>query len=121
MDLQSQVVVPLSQKRHLRADAAGGHGLKNQFFDPSQQELIQLLAYWAQMPARCLTNKYEPIAFECPSCGAKYIIVTIEIPDGVRPSKFSCAKCYALSPVGEGRISFEYILLDGDPKRGRLE
>ena len=63
------------------------------------------------MPAHCLSNKSEPIAFACPSCGAKYMIVTIEVPNG---SKFSCVRCDALFPVGEGQVSLEYILLDGD-------
>ena len=66
------------------------------------------------MPAHCLSNKSDPIAFDCPSCGAKYIIVTIEVPKGAQQSKFGCVKCYALFPVGEGRVSLEYILLNGD-------
>jgi transcription elongation factor Elf1 len=66
------------------------------------------------MPARCVTNKSEPKAFECPCCGAKYIIATIEVPNGVQHSKFGCVKCDALFPVGEGRVSLEYILLAGD-------
>ena len=65
------------------------------------------------MPARCLTNKSEPIAFACPSCGAKYVIVTIDVPDGGQHNKFSCVKCDALFPVAEGQIALEYILLNG--------
>jgi hypothetical protein len=68
------------------------------------------------MPAHSLSNKSEPIPFACPSCGAKYIIVTIEVPNGVQHSKFGCVKCYGLFPVGQGRVSLEYILLDGDAK-----
>jgi predicted RNA-binding Zn-ribbon protein involved in translation (DUF1610 family) len=70
-------------------------------------------AYRAPTPAHCLSNKSEPIAFDCPSCGAKYIIVTISIANGLAHSKFGCVKCDALFPVGEGRVSLEYILLDG--------
>lgn len=66
------------------------------------------------MPARCVTNKSEPKAFECPCCGAKYIIVTIEVPNS-RHGKFGCLKCEAMFPVGEGRVSLEFILLDGNP------
>ena len=66
------------------------------------------------MPAPCLSDKSEPIAFACPSCGAKYIIVTIGVANGVQQSKFACVKCDALFPVGEGQVSLEYILLDGD-------
>jgi hypothetical protein len=91
-----------------------GRGLKDQFFDLNRQEFIVFFAYCAQMPARRLANKSEPIAFECPSCAAKYIIVTIEVPDGVQHSKFGCVKCDALFPVGDGRVSLEYKLLDGD-------
>jgi hypothetical protein len=68
------------------------------------------------MPAHCLSNKSEPSAFACPSCRAKYIIVTIEVPNGVQHSKFGCVKCDASFPVGEGRVSLEYILLDGDAR-----
>jgi transcription elongation factor Elf1 len=56
----------------------------------------------------------EPIAFDCPSCGAKYIIVTIDIANCVQPSKVSCVKCDALFPIAEGQVSLEYVLLDGD-------
>src|ERR1700741_2676650 len=76
-----------------RREAVDWHGSKGQFF-----------AYCAQMPARRLSN--EPIAFVCPGCGA---IVTIEVPEGVSHSKFGCVKCDALFPVGEGRISLEYM------------
>jgi hypothetical protein len=66
------------------------------------------------MPARHLANKSEPIVFECPSCEAKYIIATIEVSDGGQRSKFGCVKCDALFPLGDGRVSLEYKLLDGD-------
>jgi hypothetical protein len=56
----------------------------------------------------------EPIAFGCPGCGAKYIIVTIDVVNGAQPRKFSCLKCDAPFPVGEGLLSLKYILLDGD-------
>jgi hypothetical protein len=63
------------------------------------------------MPARTFPNKSEPIAFACPSCEAKYLIVTIEVPGDVKQNKFGCLKCDALFPVGHGRVSLEYILL----------
>jgi transcription elongation factor Elf1 len=66
------------------------------------------------MPASHLSHKPEPITFDCPSCGAKYIIVTIDVANSVQHSKFACLKCDALFPVGEGQVSLEYILLDGD-------
>ena len=67
------------------------------------------------MPARRrVTNKSEPIAFACPSCGANYIIVTIVAPQCSHHNKFECVKCRALFPLAEGRISLEYILMAGD-------
>jgi predicted RNA-binding Zn-ribbon protein involved in translation (DUF1610 family) len=66
------------------------------------------------MPASCLPNKPEPIAFDCPNCGAKYIIATTDAANSVQHSKFACVKCDALFPVGEGEVSLEYILVDGD-------
>jgi predicted Zn finger-like uncharacterized protein len=56
----------------------------------------------------------EPIAFDCPSCGAKYIIVTIDVANGVQRSKVACVKCGDLFPAGAGRVSLKYILLDSD-------
>ena len=67
-----------------------------------------------QMPAGCLPNQPEPINFDCPNCGAKYIVVTPDDANGVQRSKFACVKCDALFPAGEGQVSLEYILLDGD-------
>ena len=55
------------------------------------------------MPTRCSPNKTEPIAFSCPSCGAKYIIVTIDVPRDGQHNKFDCVMCDALFPLGEGR------------------
>jgi hypothetical protein len=66
------------------------------------------------MPAHYLSNKAEPIIFDCPSCAAKYIIVTTDFANSVQHSKRACVKCDALFPVGEGQVSLEYILLDGD-------
>ena len=66
------------------------------------------------MPARFTPDKSEPIAFNCPSCGAKYIIVTTDVANSVRRRKFDCVKCDALFPGGEGQVSLEYILRDGD-------
>jgi hypothetical protein len=60
----------------------------------------------AQMP--------ESITFDCPNCGAKYIVVTPDDANGVQHSKFACVKCDALFPAGEGQVSLEYILQDGD-------
>lgn len=66
------------------------------------------------MPVGCTPDKSEPIAFDCPDCGAKYIIVTKDVANSVRRSKFGCLKCDALFPAGMGRVSLEYILLDSD-------
>jgi len=68
----------------------------------------------APMPSRRHPEKPEPIAFECPSCGAKYIIVPIKLPDGVKRRRFNCLKCDALFPAGEGRVLLEYALLDDE-------
>jgi len=56
----------------------------------------------------------EPIAFHCPGCGAKYIIVTTDVVNGVQPGKFGCVKCGALFPVSEGLFSLKYVLLYSD-------
>jgi transcription elongation factor Elf1 len=56
----------------------------------------------------------ESIAFDCPSCGTKYIIVTIDVVDGVQPGKFGCVKCGFLFPAGEGLVSLKYILFNSD-------
>ena len=40
--------------------------------------------------------------------------MTIDFPNSVQHSKFGCVRCDALFPVGEGRVSLEYIQLDGD-------
>jgi hypothetical protein len=63
------------------------------------------------MVARCFSNKSEPIAFACPSCGTKYMIVTIDVPRGEKHNKFGCVRCDAFFPVGEGRASLEYMLV----------
>ena len=68
----------------------------------------------AQMPASCLPNKTEPIAFDCPNCRAKYIVVTTDVANSVQRSKFACVKCDVLFPAGEGQVSLEYIPRDGD-------
>jgi len=69
----------------------GEHGLKDQCTNAR---------------ASCLPNKPEPITFDCPSCGAKYIIVTMDVANSVPRSNLACARC--------GAVSLEYILLDGD-------
>ena len=66
------------------------------------------------MRARHLPNKPEPIIFDCPNCGAEYVIVTMDVANSVQHSKFACVKCDALFPVGEGQVALEYILLVGD-------
>jgi transcription elongation factor Elf1 len=66
------------------------------------------------MPAGCLPNQPEPINFDCPSCGAKYIMVTTDIVNGVQRTKFGCVKCGSLFPAGVGQVSLEYIPLEGD-------
>jgi hypothetical protein len=59
-------------------------------------------------------DKSEPIAFDCPGCEAKYIIVTTDVANSFRRKKFGCLKCDALFPAGVGRVLLEYIPLDGD-------
>jgi transposase-like protein len=66
------------------------------------------------MPAGWTPDKSEPIAFDCPSCGAKYIIATIDVANSVQHSRFACVKCDALFPVSKGLVSLKYILLDSD-------
>ncbi|MGN6749972.1 MAG: hypothetical protein ACTHJS_15400 [Xanthobacteraceae bacterium] len=61
--------------------------------------------------ARTFSDKSEPIPFGCPSCGAKYIIVTVQVPKDGQHNKFGCVKCDALFPAGEGRVSLEYVLV----------
>ena len=56
----------------------------------------------------------EPIAFHCPGCGAKYIIVTTDDANSVQRSKFACVKCDTFFPVSEGLFSLKYVLLDSD-------
>jgi predicted RNA-binding Zn-ribbon protein involved in translation (DUF1610 family) len=91
-------------------------GFKEQFLSLNQRTVAYrlLFVYWAQMPARCALYKPEPITFDCPNCGAKYIIVTAHVANSVQHSRFACAKCDALFPAGEGQVSLEYMLLDGD-------
>ena len=91
-------------------------GFKEQFVGLNQQTVVYrlLFAYWAKMPACRVLDKSEPIAFDCPSCGAKYIIVTTDVANSVQRRKLDCVKCAALFPAGEGQVSLEYILRDGD-------
>jgi predicted Zn finger-like uncharacterized protein len=58
----------------------------------------------------------EPIPLSCPSCGAKYKIVTIDSPAEAPYSKVACLRCDALFPAGDGRVFFKYILI-GPPRR----
>ena len=73
---------------------------------PDCVDLISFGVLLAQSTASCLPNKPEPIAFDCPNCGAKYIIVTMDVANSVPRSNLACARC--------GAVSLEYILLDGD-------
>jgi hypothetical protein len=59
-------------------------------------------------------SKSEPIAFSCPSCEAKYKIVTIEASD-VQQGRISCVKCGFPFPAGEGDVIFKYFLV-GRPR-----
>ena len=83
---------------------------------PDCVDLIASGVLLAQSTLLCPPNKPEPITFDCPSCGTQYIIVTTDVARSVRQSKFACLKCDALLPAGEGQVSLEYILLDGDAK-----
>jgi transcription elongation factor Elf1 len=67
--------------------------------------------YITAMPARTFPNKSEPIVFACPICGAEYLIITIKVPTDVQQNQFGCLKCDALFPVGQGRVSLEYMLM----------
>ena len=81
---------------------------------PDCVDLIAFGVLLAQSSPLCPPIKPEPIAFDCPNCAAKYIIMTADVANCVQHSKFACVKCDALFPVGEGQVSLEYILVDGD-------
>jgi transposase-like protein len=92
--------------------AASSCGKTRQVFVSNYQATGDQFAYQGpQMPARTFPNKSEPIPFACPSCGAKYIIVTVQVPKDGQHNKFGCVKCDALFPVGEGRVPLEYVLV----------
>jgi hypothetical protein len=107
---------PIQRRNSAQGGGSSGHGFKEQFLGLNQQKVAYypFFAYWAQMPARRTPDKSKPIAFDCPSCGAKYIIATTDIVNGVQRSKLGCLKCDALFPAGVGQVSLEYIPLDGD-------
>jgi hypothetical protein len=73
----------------------------------------------ARMPAHCLPNNSEPVAFTCPSCGAEYKIVTIEAPSDTPRSKIGCLRCDAMFPSGEGRLALKYFLVRPPSNKGR--
>jgi hypothetical protein len=74
----------------------------------------------ARMPAHCLPNNSEPVAFTCPSCEAEYKVIAIDAPSDMPRSKIGCLRCDALFPSGEGSVVLKYILA-GPPsdKAGR--
>jgi predicted RNA-binding Zn-ribbon protein involved in translation (DUF1610 family) len=53
-------------------------------------------------------SKSEPIPFSCPSCKAKYQIVTIEVCD-LQQGRISCLRCGFPFPAGEGNVIFKYF------------
>jgi len=53
----------------------------------------------------------EPILYSCPSCRAKYKIVTIDSPGNWHHGKIACLECNALFPAGDERVLFKYILM----------
>lgn len=56
-------------------------------------------------------NNSEPILFSCPSCGAKYKIVTIDSPGSWYHGKVACSKCNALFPAGDESLLFKYMVI----------
>jgi hypothetical protein len=69
------------------------------------------------MPAHCVSSKSESFAFICPSCEAKYKVVTFGAPSDMHHHRNGCSRCDALFPAGYGNVFLKYILLA--PRRGR--
>jgi hypothetical protein len=63
-------------------------------------------------------SKSEPIPFSCPSCEAKYKIVTINTCD-VQHGKISCLRCGCPFPASEGNVSLKYFLVRRPSGRNR--
>ena len=63
-------------------------------------------------------SKSEPIPFSCPSCEAKYKIVTINTCD-VQHGKISCLRCGSPLPASEGNVSLKYFLVTRPSGRNR--
>jgi predicted Zn finger-like uncharacterized protein len=68
------------------------------------------------MTTHCVMSKSQPFSFVCPSCEAKYNVVTFEAPSNMRRRRIRCLRCDALFPAGEGNIFLKYNLMA--PRRG---
>ena len=65
-------------------------------------------------------SKSEPIPFSCPSCEAKYKIVTINTNTcDVQHGKISCLRCGSPLPASEGNVSLKYFLVTRPSGRNR--
>ena len=62
------------------------------------------------MTLKELSKLEEPIPFSCPSCEAKYKIVTINTCD-LQRGKISCLRCGFPFPAVEGSVTFKYFLM----------
>jgi predicted Zn finger-like uncharacterized protein len=79
---------------------------------------LRLPRYAARMAGAFFINAFasvmhrpEPIIFSCPSCGAKYKIVTIDSPGSWYHGKVACSKCNTLFPAGDEHMLFKYVLV----------
>ena len=70
------------------------------------------------MTLKELSKSEEPIPFSCPSCEAKYKIVTINTCD-VQHGKISCLRCGSPLPASEGNVSLKYFLVTRPSGRNR--
>ena len=61
------------------------------------------------MTLKELSKLEEPIPFSCPSCEAKYKIVTINTCD-VQHGTISCLRCGFRFPASEGNVSLKNFL-----------
>lgn len=63
------------------------------------------------MSAYCISSKSESFAFICPSCEAKYKVVTFGASRNAHHHRNRCLRCDALFPTGYGSVFLKYILL----------
>jgi hypothetical protein len=70
------------------------------------------------MTLKELSKSEEPIPFSCPSCEAKYKMVTIEACH-LQRGKISCLRCGFPFPASEGNVSLKYFLVRRPSGRNR--